>query len=637
MVLRLQSLQYINRFTFSDFSFNQMCNKQSNRTDSICVPLERHEDEEKVPKDSFFTTMDGNGQGGGLLATTFGQMENTMGLSMGNSSVSIKKEQSPSPTAKLRGGGNLDGNVCLDCSRECNCTKEQSTVCPQSFQQLSCGRSSTRAPECRIVPDRCNKSTNGLKIVCEEKSCNKPQPKASCSKSPEVCRQNPKDFCQKNLSYLDRMMKCLDIGGEKQERQQDKQCRAPQQQQQQACQEDVSCGFPQPRRMQRRECCESDNEVQVMPARKAKSMVSSDCCGNNDRKNSDHSCCGSNMLRSRHHDDNVTKTMSVCSQMSPTRECGNGGLRRAQSQMSSNLSEYNFVSGYLPLKSTHNEMSWPSVKLRKSVQKSLQIKNTSPKRLIIRVILDGPGFNFHNPDANASGTITLQPSEVRTIPLIFCPTVLGPAVGNLIFQPPVEYCAAGGGCATSTNINSPVTKRVIRLYGYGGHVAMSFERLQQGPVGMKFLPLGNLCNLNKIFEESFILRNKGNLTGFASVMLENKTVGKAMFDHAISICPDKVLVPPNSAVKIKVSFQPTSKDMREMLKIHRGAEVIAIANILAVTGDEPTRCRIKRLINCSKELAEKYSSAQLRNIWEEYGKHDCDYDLSELRETGVSS
>lgn len=592
-----------------------MCNKVSNRTDSICIPLERN----TAPAESFYA------EHNEILADAFSRLNNTDGMSYSvpdcSTATTIKDQSTITEKGKLRGGEEKD--TCLNCSStKCKCRSEK----PQ--------RKMEKSPNCRIVEDK-SMPPPSLKIEC------------TAAENPNTTKDPKKelDFCDQHLNYLDRVMKSLDMTRDSPTCSPKKKAVAKSQQ-------------PAERETQKRgrreEVVEKENnnnytnckDIQVVQARKAKSMLVNDnnCCpgrGAGARSLSGYGaklsdanslCCGNNNTTDDFGTGNNStgKAMSVCSSQ------GMGGeLRRAQSQMSS-LSDFNFVNGYLPLKSTHNEISWPSVKLRKSANKSFQIKNTSTKRLIIRVLLDGPGFNFENPEANGRGTLTLQPNEVRTLMLTFNPTVLGPAIGNLIFQPPIEYCSGGGGYPTMSTINSPVTKRVIRLYGYGGHVAMSFERLQQGPVGTKFLPLGNLCNLSKIFEETFIVRNKGNLTGFAAVMLENKSVGKSMFDHAIKICPDKVLVPANSAVKIKVAFQPTGQDMKEMMKIHRDQEVISIGNILLVTGDEPTRCRMKRLIGASKDLAARYSTAQLMNIWADYGQHDCDYDLSELRETGVS-
>lgn len=602
-----------------------MCGKISNRTDSICAPLEKNSRQQQQQQSSAQPVQDSfYNDGNQMMASMFERLDNINGISFAtteatnnttSNTTSTTARENPNDSCKLRGGGNLDGAVCLDCSKKC---------CAARMEKRDCGEQKKEIV-CEIKEDKCKgNNTSGLRIECVEKQ---PSPVANKNNNNNQCNNNNNnknkdkdkqckdnmDYCDQHLSYLDRVMKSLDL-------------------RQDSCEKMNKQKAAMERAMKdcRRQHEEKENcrELEVVSARKAKSMVTSNCCDGSDefgpKISNVGSCCNNN------NDDFGTKAMSVCSGFGKE-----GDLRRAQSQMSSH-SEYNFVNGYLPLKSTHNEISWHSVKLRKQVQKNFQIKNTSTKRLIIRVILDGPGFNFENPEANARGTITLQPNEVRTLMLMFNPTVLGPAIGNLIFQPPIEYCAAGGGCATMSTINSQVTKRVVRLYGYGGHVSMSFERLQQGPVGTKFLPLGNLCNLSKVFDEVFIIRNKGNLTGFAAVMLENKTVGKSMFDHAIKVCPDKVLIPPNSAVKVKVSFQPTGNDMREMMKIHRNQEVITVGNILVVTGDEPTRCRMKRLIGASKELSAKYSTKQLMNLWADYGTKDCDYDLSELRETGVS-
>lgn len=438
-----------------------MCNKTSNRTDSICLPMEASQQEKrrhsgnqrKAPTmDSFFDDK----LESIILDTDDDAKENR--------SVAFKRtinDDNNDNTCKLL-GGDMDGNNdCLDCPQQCKCSTAESGS-PKKKQ----------------------------KSACKETKKNM-------------------DYCDQHLSYLDRVMKHLELKA------------------------DSSVCASRKSKNVSSDCCAEKQENGL--ARKAKSMVSSDCCppatagcssadpssvskalveqfynkqcstGGGPKLSDVNSCCS----------EDVGKAMSICSQQFSGRDenfDNAGGMRRAMSS----LSEFNFVTGYLPLKSTHNELSWHSVKLRKTATKTFQIKNTSAKRLIIRVILDGPGFNFETTEANGRGTITLQPNEVRTLSLIFNPTVLGPAIGNLIFQPPIEFCAAGGGCATMSNINSKVTKRVVRLYGYGGHVAMSYERLQQGPVGAKFLPLGNLCNLSKVFEETFIIRNKGNLTGFAA-------------------------------------------------------------------------------------------------------------------------
>lgn len=45
-----------------------------------------------------------------------------------------------------------------------------------------------------------------------------------------------------------------------------------------------------------------------------------------------------------------------------------------------------------PIKSNSSSLSWGSIKLRKTVEKSLQIKNTAKKRVVIKIQISGPGF-----------------------------------------------------------------------------------------------------------------------------------------------------------------------------------------------------------------------------------------------------
>lgn len=106
---------------------------------------------------------------------------------------------------------------------------------------------------------------------------------------------------------------------------------------------------------------------------------------------------------------------------------------RSPSQCSDS-SEFSHQSGFLPIKSTNSLVSWGCVKLRKTVKKSIQIKNMSSKRLNCKVDIMGPGFQLTGPES--SGTLTLQGLECRTIGFIFCPTVIGYAVGRFSMKSP---------------------------------------------------------------------------------------------------------------------------------------------------------------------------------------------------------
>lgn len=110
---------------------------------------------------------------------------------------------------------------------------------------------------------------------------------------------------------------------------------------------------------------------------------------------------------------------------------------RSPSQCSDS-SEFSHQSGFLPIKSTSGLVSWGCVKLRKTIKKSIQIKNMSSKRLNCKIDIMGPGFQLTGTESN--GTLTLQGLECRTIAFIFCPTVIGYAVGRFSMKSPHNNC-----------------------------------------------------------------------------------------------------------------------------------------------------------------------------------------------------
>ncbi|XP_059615253.1 uncharacterized protein LOC132260882 [Phlebotomus argentipes] len=291
------------------------------------------------------------------------------------------------------------------------------------------------------------------------------------------------------------------------------------------------------------------------------------------------------------------------------------GLTRTTSQLST-ASEFNHREGYLPLKATQGELCWGSVRLRTSATKSIQIKNTSSKKLTFRAVIDGPGFQFGSADAPQM-TITLQKQECRAMWIVFCPTVKGPAAGNLIFKPPT---------VDDTRVNCK-----IPLYGYGGHASVSLEGLQQGLVGSKFLPMGDMKNLTRCFEQTFTAYNKGPLNAFVSVSVENNRPDQRCFATSVSVTPNRLVLPPSSNAKFRVQFRPQRDELKKLMKMHKTSDVLLIANLIVFMGDEPTRHRVRKLIRETPNHALN-SSAGLSDLWGVFPREERDEQLSELRE-----
>ncbi|XP_055627748.1 uncharacterized protein LOC129769477 [Toxorhynchites rutilus septentrionalis] len=248
---------------------------------------------------------------------------------------------------------------------------------------------------------------------------------------------------------------------------------------------------------------------------------------------------------------------------------------RSASQWSVTNSEFSHKDGVLPLKATHNEISWGSTRLRRNEKKTMQIKNTSHKKLVIKATITGPGFQLCGTEH--SGMLVLHGQECRTIRVDFCPTMIGPAVGLLSFQPP----------------NDCYAQRVVSLYGYGGEASIRVEGIQKGPSG-PYLELGKARNMGRPLERSFSLFNKGSLPAFARIGIDKKGIDKTFLASAIYVQPQKVIIPPNSYAHIKVMFRPRRQEVESILQ--KQVDVLSLTNLHVLWGDEPTRHRIRKAI-----------------------------------------
>uniref|UniRef100_A0A182LUL2 MSP domain-containing protein n=1 Tax=Anopheles culicifacies TaxID=139723 RepID=A0A182LUL2_9DIPT len=257
-----------------------------------------------------------------------------------------------------------------------------------------------------------------------------------------------------------------------------------------------------------------------------------------------------------------------------------GAPSRSASQCSGSTEWINRSEATLPLKATHSELSWGSTKLRKSDKKTLQIKNTSNRKLLVKAVIVGPGFQLCGTEQ--SGLLTLQSQECRTITVDFCPTVIGAAIGALSFHPP----------------NDLHIQRVVNLYGYGGEASIKIEGIQKGPSG-PFLELGSARNLGRPLEKSFSLYNKGTLPAFARIGIDKKGLDQALLATAVYVQPQRTIIPPNSYAHIKVVFKPRRQEITKILQ--KQVDVLSITNLHILWGDEPTRHRIRKNITLVKQ------------------------------------
>ncbi|KAH8322659.1 hypothetical protein KR059_002633 [Drosophila kikkawai] len=286
---------------------------------------------------------------------------------------------------------------------------------------------------------------------------------------------------------------------------------------------------------------------------------------------------------------------------------------------SSNSSEFSHRDGkLLPLKVTHTSLCWGSTKLRTDMRKSMQVKNTADKRLVIRLGIQGPGFQLVGGD---SSTITLQAMECRSVMINFCPTVCGAAIGALSFYAPL---------GTQTSSSQPALE--IPLYGYGGSASIAIQGLLKGPVGASFLTIGDVCDLSAgPLTASLRFQNKGPLTAFVGISVDSTVLMKLRLSEAFEVRPSRMILPPNSEANIQIVFRPNREDMKNILK--KTAQVLTLANMRIFCGDEPNRQRMRNLVQrMSGRQREKLTSPMLDSIWSSFPEEQAVRNIGMLNE-----
>lgn len=265
-------------------------------------------------------------------------------------------------------------------------------------------------------------------------------------------------------------------------------------------------------------------------------------------------------------------------------------IGRSSSQCSTN-SEFSQNDGKFPLKANKSELVWECVKLRKSVNKSFVVKNSAHKRLTLKIEVVGPGFQISG-SVQDQGSLVLQGNECRTISVTFCPTVIGKAIGKVIFKP--------------TKYWPDEIERTVYLYGYGGHTTLQLQGIERGPVGISFLKMGETSNIRSTtLQRSFVIYNKGPLNGIATISLKPKT-NQYIHETHITIEPNKCVIQPDSAVNISVSYKLRRKDLEKLSQ--KTCEVLTVATLEIIIGAEPNRKRLASMLTRTESIPTAYKS-----------------------------
>ena len=314
-----------------------------------------------------------------------------------------------------------------------------------------------------------------------------------------------------------------------------------------------------------------------------------------------------------------SEASSTCSYSTiQTYRSGMSGIYGRNVSRCSSTSEFSHRDGKpIPLKVTNTELSWGSVKLRSDSRKSMQIKNISDKRLVIRIEVSGPGFQIVN--SQRSNTLTLHSQECRSININFCPTVRGVAIGKLSF-----FAPSGASTTGQSFLDIP-------LYGYGGTASVVMQNISLAPMGLPFVTMGYVCELGQPLERTISFYNKGPLLGFACVSVDFVGLKLPRLNEAFEIHPESILIPPNNVVDIRIVFRPKKDEVRKIIK--KIESVSTVANMRVICGDEPNRQRIRRLLaQLSHEERAQLTSGSLDTLWTTFPQETEMKDLDDMRE-----
>lgn len=249
--------------------------------------------------------------------------------------------------------------------------------------------------------------------------------------------------------------------------------------------------------------------------------------------------------------------------------------KRCSSQCSTH-SEFTQNDGKFPLKANTSELVWECIKLRTSVSKSFVIKNTSEKKLNLKIGVFGPGFQIASPtDTNS---LLLHGNECRTINITFCPTVIGKAIGKVTFRPTKNW--------------PEEIERSVHLWAYGGSTVLQLQGIERGPVGGSFLKMGETSTIvSTTLERTFSIYNKGPLNGVASVFLKPKS-NECINENQITIEPNKCVIRADRTATIRVTYKLRRKDLDRL----KDREVLTVGTLEVIFGSEPNRQRIASML-----------------------------------------
>lgn len=235
-----------------------------------------------------------------------------------------------------------------------------------------------------------------------------------------------------------------------------------------------------------------------------------------------------------------------------------------------------------PLKSNKSELIWPCTPLKSSGKQSFLVKNILNQPLRFNINVNGHGF--HVP----MNVMDLEANECREIKVTFRPSVIGKALGTLVFKPVLDWRYVAE------------KERTLYLCAYGGTSRCIFKILPGVRRASDVNVLLNIEELEDVTRKlitckgSLTILNPASVSGAVIIFAKPKMNTSDIHETQIYIGSRKFVCHPNEQKSVTISCSLRCKEL-EWFK-NQSSAMIAIAKIKVIFGSEPDRQRIAAIL-----------------------------------------
>ncbi|XP_069702727.1 centrosomal protein of 192 kDa [Periplaneta americana] len=239
----------------------------------------------------------------------------------------------------------------------------------------------------------------------------------------------------------------------------------------------------------------------------------------------------------------------------------------------------------LNIRTTHRHLVWGSVAVGKTVPKTFTIRSEDNDKLAVYMYVEDKFQAFElveqeGRDARES-CVTLLPKKNHVVQVNFKPRQLGTAYGKLVF------------IIQGIHLTIP-------LYGFGGHARLMVRGVPRDGAGRMWLMLAQ-NSASKEWETSFILRNMGDLQAFITMKSISKGFQNVSRTNLV-VEPSELVMQAGGTATVHVVWRQDLKTLRDW---SAQDDVMEVAVLSLVSGDEATRHRLRRIHLKNLELMKK--------------------------------